>query len=1200
MKAHCKSKKHLSKCCVYLNCHTSIKGNLKQYQYIDIKTIDPKLFITVMREEIRKRYVEQKWKNMKLGVSIHVEFYKQKPDGQTEFIDAWFNGGCMKSVTHVSLLDDIVTGMIGKVGECISKFTREGSGWIISKLLDFQIKMAKYQPLRASSYIPLPKKYQHPKFKLINMKNDDQECFKWCIARSDCIDQKNPQRVSEKVKENAFKYNWDGIAFPTPLNQINKFELQNSMSVSVYGLTDEKLELYPLRVSKIKNNKHVMLLLIEDEGNTHYVLMQDLSPFIDKKHKGKTYPCPYCLHSFYKKELLVMHEPNCIIHAPVRADFGASTVDFRQHCNQIKHPFVMYADFESTLQKIHTVRPSSEDSYHMNLQKHNPNSWAVYTKCEVDKYSKFEMYNGSDAPVKFVEYMIEETKRIYDLINANIPMNLTPEQKIQHAKATRCYVCHEEWLPSDWKVRDHNHLTGVYRGAAHNSCNLKIRNPKFYPVFMHNLTNYDAHLFIKEFGNVEGELKVIPQTDEKYISFSQSVPVNTWTDESGKIRSQTRELRFLDSYRFMTSSLKTLAANLPDDAMKVMHEYYPEKEHFDVLRRKGVYPYEWMDDEGKFDERQLPPIESFYSTLRGVGINHTEYQHAENVWKIFNCETFRNDHNIYLKSDVLLLADVFENFRDTCYKTYGLDPAKNFTLPGLSWCALLKHSEIKLDLIQDADMLLMVEKGIRGGVSTISHRHAKANNPYLPETYDTSKPNSYIPYLDANNLYGWAMSQYLPTGNFKWYQTERDFGKCFSVNPLESQDIYYCCVCNLNVPDLCLHENGQYHKDELLEYDGEILEEDFLPEIDVMEVSDTSCKGYILEVDLEYPSELHDLHNDYPLAPENMVLNEVGKLVPNLQNKKNYIIHYRALKQYLNMGMKLVRIHRVLEFDQSPWMKSYINLNTEMRKKATSDFEKDFYKLMNNSVFGKTMENIRKRIDVQLVKTREACQKLVNKPNFSSFKIFNSQLAAVHMKRTKLKFDKPIYVGQAVLDLSKILMYDFHYNTIKKKYGSDAQLLFTDTDSLCYHIQTEDIYEDIGKLSEQFDTSNYPTDHPIYNNVNKKILGKMKDETAGKPIEEFVGLRAKLYAYKFGDTEEKKCKGVAKNVIKTKIKLEDYRRVLFERSATYRQMITFGTVKHQIYTQEINKIALSGDDDKRVIQEDGIHTLAYGHYRLEK
>ena len=362
-----------------------------------------------------------------------------------------------------------------------------------------------------------------------------------------------------------------------------------------------------------------------------------------------------------------------------------------------------------------------------------------------------------------------------------------------------------------------------------------------------------------------------------------------------------------------------------------------------------------------------------------------------------------------------------------------------------------------------------------------------------------------------------------------------------------------------------------------------------------------SEKGYILEVDLEYPKELHDLHNDYPLAAENIVIDKVSKLTPNLYNKEKYIIHYSALKQCIDLGLKLTKVHRILEFDQSKWMKPYIDLNTEKRQAAKNDFEKDFYKLMNNSVFGKTMENIRNRVDVQLVKNKEQAQKLVNKPNFESFKIFSKNLIAIHMKKTKLRFDKPTYVGMSILELSKTLMYDFHYNHIKNKYHNKAQLLFTDTDSLCYHIVTEDIYKDMKKDKMLFDTSNYSKDHKLYSNENNKVIGKMKDETGGKPIVEFVGLRAKLYAYKTIDNiEEKKAKGIKKKVVEQTINLKDYKRCLFEGKLVHRTMNIIQSKNHKVYTKEINKIALCGKDDKRYIQENNINTLALGHYKIKE
>ena len=316
----------------------------------------------------------------------------------------------------------------------------------------------------------------------------------------------------------------------------------------------------------------------------------------------------------------------------------------------------------------------------------------------------------------------------------------------------------------------------------------------------------------------------------------------------------------------------------------------------------------------------------------------------------------------------------------------------------------------------------MWERCIRGGISIISNRYGEANNKYMEGGFNKNKPSKYIMYLDANNLYGTAMSMKLPTHGFKW------------LTGGEKEKLYDN------------QELGTWNK--------------------------TPC---ILEVDLEYPKKLHDSHNDYPLCPERvMCKNNVEKLIPNLRDKKKYVIHYKNLIQCLRLGMKLKRIHRGIKFNESAWMKPYIDMNTELRTKAKNNFEKDHYKLMNNSVFGKTLENIRNRVNVKLVNNIEKARKLIAKPNYKSCKIFSENLISVHMKKTSLLMNKPVYLGACILDLSKTIMYDFHYNYIKPKYGDKAKLLFTDTDSLMYEIETEDFYKDIsGDVKDRFDTSDY-------------------------------------------------------------------------------------------------------------------------------
>ena len=277
------------------------------------------------------------------------------------------------------------------------------------------------------------------------------------------------------------------------------------------------------------------------------------------------------------------------------------------------------------------------------------------------------------------------------------------------------------------------------------------KKPRVLPVIFHNLQGYDAHLFIKQISKLEGKLDCIPSTDEKYISFSKTIKVGEYKDYTGIICNINFEIRFLDSFKFLQTSLANLVSNLqPVDFISTKHAF---KSKTSLLTRKGVYPYDYVSSLDKLSEKQLPPKEEFYSKLNDENISEDDYLHAIRVWDTFECKTLRDYHDLYLKSDVLLLADVFENFRKTCLKHYKLDPAHYYTSPGLAWDACLKETGQQLQLLHDYDMLMMFEKGIRGGISHISKRYAEANNKYM-KSYDSSKKSKFIQYLDANNLYG--------------------------------------------------------------------------------------------------------------------------------------------------------------------------------------------------------------------------------------------------------------------------------------------------------------------------------------------------------------------------------------------------------------------------------------------------------------
>ena len=831
-----------------------------------------------------------------------------------------------------------------------------------------------------------------------------------------------------------------------------------------------------------------------------------------------------------------MPEPNTYLH-------------FKNYYKQLPIPFVVYADFECFTKPMNTCSPNPKDSYNYNYQKHEPSGFCFYVKGIVNKkitpiiYTK--TFDDEDISKVFVEKLTEVTKGIYnDFYLRPKPLIMRPKEQKSFEKAKTCHICSGE-LKKD-KVRDHCHFTGQYRGAAHNKCNLMCKKPKVLPVIFHNLQGYDAHLFIKQLARLEGKLTCIPSTEEKYISFSKTIKVGEYKDCSGLSFDVNFEIRFLDSFKFLQTSLANLVSNLqPSDFINTKHVF---KTNTSLLTRKGLYPYDYVSTLDKLSETQLPPKEEFYSRLNDEDISNEDYQHAINVWNTFGCKTIRDYHDLYLKSDVLLLADVFENFRKTCLHHYNLDPAHYYTSPGLAWDACLKTTGQHLQLLHDYDMLMMFEQGIRGGITHISKRYAEANNKYM-KNYNPGKESSYIQYLDANNLYGWVMSQNLPTHGFKWMK-------------------------NITVEKV----------DEILEKANHSM-------------SNLGRKGYIFEVDLEYPTHLWDSHNDYPLAPEKMIVNGVEKLICHFKPRKNYVVHYRNLRQYLELGMRITAVHRGISFYQSSWMEPYIRKNTELRKTATNSFEKDFFKLMNNSVFGKTIENIRKRQNIHLIDNRKKAVKLSSRPNFDRCTIFDKHLIAVHMKNTEVYFNKPVYVGQAILDLSKTLMFDFHYNYIRKKYGNKAELLFTDTDSLMFQIYTDDFYKDIKPdILTKFDTSDYPSIHPsgIITGANKKVIGMFKDEVAGKQISHFVGLRPKLYSFKIEeDREVRKCKGIKKNVIKKKLDFDDYVKCLFSGETEMRKMKIIRSEKHDIFSKEVNKVALSNEDDKRKVLEDSVHTLAF-------
>ena len=493
-------------------------------------------------------------------------------------------------------------------------------------------------------------------------------------------------------------------------------------------------------------------------------------------------------------------------------------------------------DFESRLKPMFVKKGEFTTQY----QEHVPVGYAYYLVCRFDATQNiFRSYTArsddEDIGLHFVKSLRDTVLDLWMKFKYSRAINFTIEDMIDFREAKECWICGKNFSFMDKYeekvVRDHCHYTGKYRGAAQASCNLRLRRTKRIPVIFHNFTGYDNHLFVRSLGRIEGEISVIARNEEKHISVTKDILVDFERPKvsRGRFAPQASEgkqshrvkwqLRFSDSSSFMCGSLDSHVSNLRsvgEDKFKITQAHFPWSVKFKKVIRKGVFPYEWLTHVAHFDQTCLPQKDQFFSRLNSNGITDAEYAHAKDVWKTFSMSTMREYHDLYLKTDVLLLADVFEHFRDMALEHFKVDPCHYVTAPGMFFDALLNISDVELELISDPEMYDFVERAKRGGVSSIMKQYAKANNKHVGDRYDPSEPSSYVFYPDANSLYCWPMLQPLPVGGFRWL-----------------------CEAELEKP----------------------LSE-FPP-----------C---FVSVDLEYPLTVHDKFKDYPPAPDQIKLGGVN------------------------------------------------------------------------------------------------------------------------------------------------------------------------------------------------------------------------------------------------------------------------------------------------------------------------------------
>ena len=1075
--------------------------------------------------------------------------------------------------------DDWYSSHTHRIYDLLENLNRNASNIEFDSIERVYVKFLLRDNIDGQGVFTLPPQLTKKRQAIVNV-NSPSECFKYALLSIlhyndvDSQQRKNPDSYREWLGEIDFGDDID--VDNVSISDIPKIERLNNLKINVHVWEGQKTLTIRYNNRQVIAPKTVNVLLVSYQGLQHYCGVVSLSRLYyrpDKSHNSSRF-CERCCRKFSSwrnqsggiEESLEEHYRFC--------REGRLQIEALPSDNKYK-----YSNFSAEESPVVVCYSDIESYISPQSKKHCPHAiglYSVYHKHfnEKRKQATMRTWMGENCLKNYLVYLERFARELNAQMDAmtSQSMIISPTEQRLFNNATHCPRCRTEFTKEGKhvKVRDHCHITGQYRGPLCFTCNCRLRlKRRILPVFFHNFKGYDGHLICKQaVGEMPGwNLSVIPTTHEKYMALTASIAVG----KTATGKTQYFKILFLDSFQFLSSSLDSLAATL--DSLPITEQHmrarFPGISDA-VIRRKGVFPYSYFDSPSRLQESCLPPIEKFKNDLTGDECKPEEYAHAQRAWSELGCRTFREYLVGYLHLDIYLLTDVFEKFRDVSLQEDGLDPVHFISLPGLSYTACFKRSGETIDLLHDIDMLRLFERGIRGGLTYVNKHQVQA---HIPELNNNQDGNIHLAYIDQNNLYGSSLCRPLPHSEFTWVDSDE----------LE----------RLSNPSA------------------------------ILQLEDEADYGYLFEVDLEYPSELHATTADFPLAPENAYIEEdmfspfmkqlyrdmsaqrvckqkyVGyrKLLLTQYEKHYYVCHYSILKFYLEMGMRLVRVRSAIRFRQKRFVEPYIKYNSKRRAEARNAFEKDYYKLKNNSFFGKTMEDVRRRIDYRLLTSFDQLEKLESSPLFVDVDIFSPFVTGVHMFKSKVVLDKPVYIGQAVLDYSKLEMYNLYYNILRKcPLIRQAELVGGDTDSffLALHTAKETSLTDVFKyLNKYLDASNYPQDHALYSAANKAKLGCFKDEAAGKVIEEMILLRPKMYSMKYlgqdigpelakegKETGIRRAKGISRHLVKA-TSHQAYRQAFLSQEESQYDMTILRSQLHTIQTVTFRKRGLSAWEDKR-------------------
>jgi len=886
---------------------------------------------------LARKLVEKKF--MKATFNLSLRFVK--PDYRPDDGDVKIGAESSEVITlyvpskmqSFMFLDDISANMVEMYDDIIKvvdDFATNGSGWILSDCLALDVELYQCKPLQGGC----ERHSVGSKGNEIKISNNAEDsdmngsrCFFLAVASYFDPSSTTKAQLDSWLAANVC----ENIPSPVRVKSIPDFENANvhlDLAINVLFKSEDNL-VYPVHASKNIQAKHVINLMLfftsPPAGSTdailHYARISNINNLVADRKKDKNgrwhtregHLCFNCFSKLSTPTALASHVKWCHEKSGQRLVLPESNshIQYEKKQMEFKLGYIFFFDFE-TMQKdperVCSCQPSK-----LAKCKHKSKILAeheafAFSLTMFDRHSELVedvSYVGVDAMPKFMTTLTSLIEK-YTQILANVkPIQMSPEQEAQFLSATQCHICKERLLRD--RVRDHDHLSGEYLGAAHNICNLHRKECKKIVGFAHNFSGYDSHLIMNELGKSSTKLHIsaIPLNKEKF----KMLKLNNCS--------------LMDSMSFLNASLEKLVSTLKvsNHSFPLISQWLTDKDQCDLMLRKGVYPYEFVTDINKIDEcYELPPRESFFSKLSGTTPSEEDYEHAQNVWKTFGCKSMRDYTELYVKADTFQLAEVMFQLRDAMYNEFGVDLCHYLSLPMMTKDIMLKTTGVKMELISDIEMIQMLRSNIRGGLSYVNQRHFDVEEESKLREEDVS-----LLYVDANNLYGAAMRFPLPLRDFQWMT--KDEIDLFSMS----------------------------------------------------QISKEASRGFILDVDLEYPEELHEIHSSFPLAPHQMeitdgILSEYAtqllkslkkkekfkskKLTSTFLPRKNYVCHGLNLKYYLEQGMKLVKINRAVSFEQSCFLKLYIDLCTKKRAGARTKAEGDMYKLLCNSLYGKVRRRV--------------------------------------------------------------------------------------------------------------------------------------------------------------------------------------------------------------------------------------------------